>query len=152
METSNAEMAGMYFKRIEGVSLSDQGVDIQMFNIVVILDGSRDVQTVAREEGYDLKDLLQKIFRLQELGLVEAVGGRSTYVGRQVMNQLVNNFSMAVGPIASIMIEDILADMGHTTHNLPGHKFTELIRRVREKITDKDLADEFIDKATALIP
>lgn len=151
MTRSANEAATLIFRRVEGIDFSEHGLSINLFNIIGSLDGQRNIQTIADEDGYDFDDLHRKVSRLHAMGLIESVGRQSRYASRQIMKQLANHLSKSVGPIAGILIEDMAMELGCTSHRMPLPKLGELIRRMAEKISDRKQAEEFIQKAMSLV-
>lgn len=145
------EMARMQFKRIEGLNLSEFGLDFRLFNVATALDGVRDVKTIAKEGSYDLSDLCSMIARLQEMGVVEALQGGKKYISKKLITQLTDQLSISVGPVASVLVDDVAAAMGYRRYNLPTHRLQELIERLGESIGDINRAAAFMQAMDSIV-
>jgi hypothetical protein len=142
------QIAHMRFTRKADIDLSTFNLDIQMWNVVNALDAKRDVKTIAREDGYDLNDLHQKIVQLHQMGLIEDVGSNEGHhVSREAIQQLTHHLSEAMGPIAGILLDDTTTAMGYEPFCVPIHRLNELVERLSDQIQDPQMAAAFKQKA-----
>ncbi len=143
------EIAKMQFKRKAGVDLNALNLDIHMFNVVNALDGDRDVGTIARQDGYELEELHQRVVRLQQLGVVELVNMKGRYLSEKMLNLLSLQLSESVGPISNLLLEDVAAEMGYGRHNIPVHEYKALVERLGDRINDNAQAEIFLQNMAA---
>lgn len=139
------EIANMIFKRVEGKELSVFNNDIQMFNIIMAMDGRRSVGTIARENYYEVEFLSEKVKQLVQmevLELVEEVGGQAA-MNLEVIKYLQAKLTKLIGPIAGKLIKEAAAKMGHDITSFPSGKFNELLDRVSLFIQNRGEAIDF---------
>jgi hemerythrin len=67
--------ADIVFKRVIGANYGHIKRDIRLFNAFFAMDGQRSLKTVAREDNYDLDDLISMVDRIEKMGLLVPVDG-----------------------------------------------------------------------------
>ena len=143
MDKSLQELLEMTFKQSENVNPSDLSLDIKMLNIVLAMDGSRDLKTVAREGGYDPETLAADVQTLIRMGALEVNQVLAGFVEKETLDILSQNLSQAVGPLADILIEDTISDMGCSLYSLPKNKLKQLIDQLAMEIQDTETSQSF---------
>jgi hypothetical protein len=153
MKLSLQELSELTFKRSENVALSDLSLDIKMTNVAWAMDGTRDLATVARQDNYDLQMLAENVQQLIGMGVLQVVPGsrRSTPVASNatvtvnngLFNDLIRRLSNAIGPVAEIIIEETVAEMGYDFASFPGGKFGMLVNRLAQEIQDPKALELF---------
>jgi hypothetical protein len=151
MDKSLQELLEMTFKQSENVNLSDLSLDIKMLNIVLAMDGSRDLKTVARDSGYDPETLAADVQKLMRMGALEVNQVLAGFVEKETLDILSQNLSQAVGPLADILIEDTISDMGYSLYSLPKHKLKQLIDQLAMEIQDTETSESFKNSMAHLI-
>ncbi|MGD9369130.1 MAG: hypothetical protein PVH87_25715 [Desulfobacteraceae bacterium] len=142
MDKSLQELSEMTFKQSENVDISNLSLDIKMLNIFWAMDGSRDLKTVAREEAYDLEELAASVQNLMKIGALEAKVMEG-FVDKETLDILTQNLSQTIGPVADILVEDTISDMGHSLSSLPNHKLEQLVNQLALEIRDKERSESF---------
>ena len=145
---SSKEMADMTFSCDPTTNLSEFSRDLQVFNLLMALDGKRTVRTIAEQDTYELESLCEKIDKLLELQLIVPVGGSLTAISDQKMEVILSALSAFVGPMARALIEECAARMGHHVHQIPGAKINSLIHALSEFIQPQAKAEEFKEQMT----
>lgn len=69
------EVKDIVFRRVEGIDYSIIRNDLKMFNIFLSIDGKRSVETIAKDDSYDLDYLFSAIDKMEKLGLLVAADG-----------------------------------------------------------------------------
>jgi hypothetical protein len=98
---------------------------------------------VASEVGLSLDDARQVMSRLLELGLAESVEAESVAVDQEFLDYLNNQLVNAVGPVASVLMEDVARDLGHELSKFPGNRAAELIVQLSQEIQQEDMKHQF---------
>lgn len=150
MDKSLQELSEMTFKQSENVDISDLSLDIKMLNIFWAMDGSRNLKTVAREEAYDLEELAASVQNLMSMGALEAKAMEG-FVAKETLDILTQNLSQTIGPVADILVEDTISDMGHSLSSLPNHKLEQLVNQLAMEIRDEERSESFKSSMAHLI-
>lgn len=151
MDNSLQELSEMTFKQSEKVNISDLSLDIKMLNIFWAMDGSRDFKTVAREDGYDHEELAAGVQNLMRMGALEAIQVLEGVVDKETLDSLTQNLSQAIGPMAGILVENTISDLGHTLFSFPKHKLGQLVGQLAQEIGDEEGSASFKSSMAHLI-
>ncbi|MCP4747494.1 MAG: hypothetical protein GY874_15330 [Desulfobacteraceae bacterium] len=162
MATLN-DIANMTFKRVPGKDISTSKSNLQIFNILLAMDGTRSVAAIAKEDFYDLAALVNLVSKLVKKGLLEKTHGNTGSFNWDESNILENggddignvnispNFfdgleedlSKMIGPVARILIEDNTTKMGFDTYNFPIGRVPELLEKLAVFIQNQSDAIDF---------
>jgi DNA-binding Lrp family transcriptional regulator len=115
-------------------------LDVDMLSVLLELDGRQNVETIASKLQQPATAVGQVIARLAELRLVEKV---DPVVDPDFLDQLRRQLALAVGPIAEILIEDAILDLGHELGRFPARQAAELVEITATEIKRKDRKAEF---------
>jgi hypothetical protein len=70
---------------------------------------------------------------------------------KDFFDYLVAHLSLAVGPIAQVLIEDEVETLGYELSRFPGHRVAELIDKLAQEIRRDDKKDVFLKMMAAKI-
>lgn len=143
MDLTSGDASGQVFQRITKADLGEFSLDGKMLNILMSLDGKKDLAGVAEEQGMDLDTVQQLMSRLVDLGLAESVETDSSTVDQEFLDYLTNQFLEAVGPIATVLMEDVARELGYELTTLPGNRAAELIIQLSQEIQQEERRNRF---------
>lgn len=128
--------------------------DVQLraedWSVLTQLDGEKTILEIA--DASQLNELFTSkiICRLYELGLIElvavAVAEASPVVDavdEAFMRQIETDLIQAIGPMASIVVDDCAEQMGHTRTTVPKEAVPELVERLANEIPDANRRNRF---------
>jgi hypothetical protein len=84
------------------------------------------------------------IAKFLQNGLVEKVDKETVTLDKDFFDYLVGQLSLAVGPIAQVLIEDEIHKLGHETSRFPGQRVAELVHNLAREIRRKEKKDVFL--------
>lgn len=126
---------------------SRPSADVQLraedWSVLTQLDGEKTVMDIA--EASQLNELFTSkiICRLYELGLIELVSIQMSepqmavdYVEDRFVSMVETELMQAIGPMASIVVDDAAEQMGHSRSAIPMDMVPELIERLANEIPD----------------
>lgn len=70
-----SELENIIFRHVDSVDYAAIKGDLGLFSIFIAIDGRRSVRTIARDDDYELDDLMAKIDQMDKMGLITAVDG-----------------------------------------------------------------------------
>jgi hypothetical protein len=150
MAIASGEIASKVFCKVEGCETGEFSMDRQMLAVLMRIDGQKSLAVLSEETGFNLKQMRDIILRLIKLNLVVPASKKTSLMDDDFLACLKLTFSKAVGPIAQIIIEDTIEDMGYNISQFPVHQAAELIDLLSHEIQrdDKVLAfkQEMIQK------
>ena len=109
-------------------------LDTQMFRVISELDGKKTIGTIAKNMGIDVKTMREVLRRLLDLEVIIPVDGRIPILREEFFGYLTDQLSLAIGPMAELLIEDALATLGYDRIRFPIHRAEELIDLLAQKI------------------
>lgn len=134
MDMSSTQISYMVFKRVTPVNRGTFSLDSQTLSVLMELDGTRSLATVAKELGLNIAAMREAIARLLQLGLIEQTDEAVSKVDDDFMEYLRSELAVATGPIADILIEDAVRDLGYTMAQFPTHRAAELVDALAREI------------------
>jgi hypothetical protein len=109
-------------------------LDAQMFRVISELDGKKTIGTIAKNMGIDVKTMREIIRRLLDLEVIVPADGAIPMLKEDFFGYLTDQLSLAIGPMAELLIEDALATLGYDRNRFPIHRAEELIDLLAQKI------------------
>jgi predicted transcriptional regulator len=124
----------MVFKRVVRQDIAEFPLDHQMLSVFMELDGKAPLGAVARKTGLNMSSMREIIARLMQNGLVEKEDQKILMLDKDFFEYLVTHLSLAVGPIAQVLIEDEVENLGYELSQFPGHRVDELVEKLAQEI------------------
>ena len=134
MDISKSNLFITVFRRSVTDNLGEFSLDGQMLSVLMELDGKQTLGTIAKKTGLSMGAMRKIITRLSELELVEADEDALSVLDKDFINYLNEQLSMAIGPIARVLVEDAISDLGYSPHRFPSHQAAELIDLLAREI------------------
>ncbi len=138
MSSPSRDISKRVFKRVQRDDMGEFSMDSQMLATLIELDGEKTVAEVARNLGVKLDRLKPIIFRLLDLNLIESVEEENGYTGTAFFKDLYTELSLAVGPIAEILIEDAVIDLGQSLDSFSMEHAPELVDMLARQIKKEE--------------
>jgi predicted transcriptional regulator len=134
MDFSSSELSSMVFKRVVRQDIGEIPLDHQMLSVFMEMDGKAPLDTVAQKTGLNMSSMREIIAKLMQNGLVEKVAQEIVMLDKDFFEYLVAHLSLAIGPIAQVLIEDEVENLGYELSRFPGHCVAELIDNLAQEI------------------
>jgi hypothetical protein len=131
--------------------LGDFSLDGKTLLILMELDGKATLGALAAKTGLRMGSIRELIASLLKLGLVEKVEKEIIPVDNDFLRNLLDELALALGPIASVLIEDEIEDLGHEVNNFPSYLVAELVDRLAGEIRREEKKAIFIKNMVNLI-
>jgi hypothetical protein len=145
MDLSSGDISSMIFRRTAANDLGDFSLNRQTLNVYMELNGEATLAEVAEKSGINLGTMRELISDLLSIGLIERVQKNFVVLDGDFFRYLVGQLSLATGPIASVLIEDEIHDLGYEVDQFPGYRVTELIDILAAQIRREDKKAIFIE-------
>lgn len=143
MAMSPADVSAMVFKRLDRSDLGEFSIDSQMLAVLMELDGQHNLGTVAQKKGMSISEIRAVVSKLLKLRLIMPVEEVVKAVDQDFFNHLHSLLSQAVGPIAELLIEETISDLGHSKANFPTNRAAELVELLAREIQREEKAIAF---------
>ena len=143
MDIVGPEKPKVFFRKVERLDSEEICLDADMIRLLIAIDETKEMALIAKEVGMDLTTLNQTLKKLVELRLVEPIKRDSPNLNKRFFIALKMNLSKAVGPMAEILIEDVLTDMELRASAIPKNQAAELISTLSLEVPDEDARIQF---------
>lgn len=143
MDLSSAGISTMVFKRLLREDQGDFLLDQKMLTVFMELDGQKNLGAVASKAGLNMSSMREVISKLLQLKLIEKAEENIHFLDNDFIEYLFGQFSLAVGPIAQVLIEDETQDLGFSVSQFPIQRVAELVDRLSREIRRDEKKTEF---------
>ena len=144
MDLSSGDISGMIFRRCATTDIGDFSLDRRALNVYMLLNGKDTLEKLAESTGNNLGTMRIVISNLVKLGLIEEVRNDVVFLDGDFFRYLLNELSIATGPIAGVLIEDEVQSLGYEVDRFPGHRAGELVERLAAEIMRNERKAAFL--------
>lgn len=134
MDLLSGEFSAMVFKRVVRDDLGNFSLDARMLAVFMELDGKTPIGEVGRRAGLNMSTMREVIPKLLQLKLVAKVEKKGSTLDKDFLDYLFAELSLAVGPIAEVLIEDEIKALGFQLSRFPAHHIAELVNSLARSI------------------
>jgi hypothetical protein len=118
-------------------------LDADMIRLLIAIDENKSLYQIADEVEMEDATLDKNLSKLLEQGLIEPVEKDLPVLDKIFLQALKINLSKTIGPMAVILIEEVVSDMELTAPEIPVHQAAELITALSHEIPDEIKRIEF---------
>jgi len=134
MDISSGNILALVFRRVVKENIGEISLDSSMLRVLMELDGKRNLSEIAKKTKVNMSEIRKVVSKLLQLKLVEPVHVTVPVLDEDFFEYLQAKLSLALGPIAEVIIEDALNDLGHKRSQFPSHRAAELVDLVAREI------------------
>jgi hypothetical protein len=143
MDILSGDISAIVFERVVKHDIGDFSLDSQMLSVVTELDGKKKLGMIAKKTSLNMGTMREVISKLLKLELIEPIEDAVSEVDEFFFVYLKEQLSLAVGPIAEIIIEEEIDDLGHDLLKFPSKRAAELVDLVSREIQREDKKTTF---------
>ena len=143
MDILSGDISGLIFKYITRDSLGKFSLDGQLLSVLAELDGRKSLAMIANTKGLSMEKIRNIIYEMLQLNLIEPVEDAGLMVDKNFFDYLNEQLSLAVGPIAGILIKDTVSSIGCNLTQFPKDMAAKLVSNLTSQIDDKEKRSEF---------
>jgi hypothetical protein len=114
-----------------------------ILRVLYAIDGNATIHDISQKLHIDLESLKKIIQYLHRLGLIEFVQKTSN---ASIIEFLCNEFTNIVGPVADLIVDELIEDMGYTRASFPKDKIFDLVQNVSLECDDGPEKNTFIQR------
>jgi predicted transcriptional regulator len=144
MDFSSSELSAMVFKRVIRQDIGEFPLNHQMLSVFMELDGKAPLGAIARKTGLNMSSIREIIAQLMQNGLVEKEDQKIIMLDKDFFEYLLGQLSLAIGPIAQVLIEDEVENLGYQLSRFPAHRVAELIEKLAREIRREEKKNVFL--------
>jgi hypothetical protein len=127
-------ISSVIIKRVLDSDIGEVSLDSQMLNVLMHIDGARNLGEISQLMKVDMQSLKETLQRLDRLNLIEADVTTVPTLDKGFFDFLAEHLSIAMGPMAEILIEDEIRDLGVDRNKIPSHLAAELVDTLAREI------------------
>ncbi len=129
-------------------SPENKNINADQWNVLALCNGTKTVSEITETLNWDEFKTSKTILQLVQLGLLVRAEGQRTpekkLVGENFFLKVENELKKAVGPVASVIIDDKLKELGSATASFPQDQALPFIEALGEEIPRDLQKKEFI--------
>ena len=143
MSATRSDQVDLYFRKVIRKDSDEISLDADMIRLLIAIDENKSLYQIAEEVDMQATTLKTTLSKLLEQGLIEPVKKDVPYLDRLFLEALRINLSKIIGPMAEILIEDVVADMKLKAVEIPANQAAELINNLSLEIPEEKNRIEF---------
>jgi hypothetical protein len=143
MNGPRSDQVDLYFRKVIRKDSDEISLDADMIRLLIAIDENKSLYQVAEEVDMQATMLKSTLSKLLEQGLIEPVKKDIAYLDHLFLEALRINLSKIIGPMAEILIEDVVEDMNLKASEIPANQAAELINNLSLEIPDEKDRIEF---------
>jgi len=134
MPIPSGDLSSTRYRRVVRNDVGEFSLDGHMLAVFMELDGEKTLREVAHKVGIEPPSVADAVAKLFELRLVESVQEAILPVDGAFLRDLIAEFSLAIGPVAGVVVEDAVMDLGHDLSAFPSNKTAELVELLAQEL------------------
>jgi hypothetical protein len=132
-----------YYRKVIRKDNNEISLDADMIRLLIAIDENKSLYQIADEVEMEDATLNKNLSKLLEQRLIEPVKKDLPVLDKIFLQALKINLSKTIGPMAVILIEEVVSDMELTAPEIPVHQAAELITALSHEIPDEIKRIEF---------
>jgi predicted transcriptional regulator len=141
----------IYFRKVIRTDNEKVSLDADMMRLLIAIDESKSLNQIADEVDMDNTRFRQSLSKLLEQGLIEPVQKGIPVLDESFLELLRINLSKAIGPIAEILIADVMEEMDLDSAGIPVNHAAELITQLSLEVPDAEIQIQFKKSMLAIL-
>ena len=132
-----------YYRKVIRKDNDKVSLDADMIRLLIAIDENKSLYQIADEVEMEASSLKKNLSKLLAQGLIEPVKKDLPVLDKIFLQALKINLSRAIGPMAEILIEEIVSEMELTAPEITLPQAAELIAILSHEIPDEKKRIEF---------
>ncbi len=137
MEVPSKTGAGVYYRKRIRKDLPSVSLNADMIRLLLVIDERKSLYQISAEAQMDAATFKRTMGSLLEQGLIEPVQRETLPLDHTFLHVMRLNLSRVIGPMAEILIDDVVAEMGLNSARIPADQAAEIINRLAREIPDE---------------
>jgi len=143
MDISSGNILALVFRRVVREDIGEFSLDSNMLRVLMELDGKQSLSEIAKKINVDMSAIRKVMSKLLQLKLAKSVQVTVSMLDEDFFEYLQAQLSLALGPIAEVLIEDAVNDLGHKRTRFPSSRAAELVDFVAREIQREEKMGQF---------
>ena len=133
----------IYYRKVIRADNDKVSLDADMIRLLIAIDESKSLYQIDDEMDLDHSTFRQALSRLLDQGLIEPVQKDISVLDESFLESLRINLSKAIGPMAEILIADVIEEMELDSARIPVNQAAEMITQLSLEVPDEENQIQF---------
>jgi hypothetical protein len=129
-------------------SPENKNINADQWNVLALCNGTKTISEIAESLSWDEFKTSKIIFQLVQLALLEKVEDQKPInkkpVSEEFFPTVETELKKVIGPLAPLIIDDILSDVGETKDSLCQDQALSFVEKLGEEISNDSKKKEFL--------
>ena len=141
----------IYYRKVIRTDNEKVSLDADTIRLLIAIDESKSLNQIADEVDLDNTSFRQALTKLLEQGLIEPVPKGVPALDESFLESLRIYLSRAIGPMAEILIADVMEQMDLDSAGIPVNQAAELITQLSLEVPDGETQIQFKKSMLAIL-
>ncbi len=151
MDNSWTGRSDAYYRKVIRKDNDAVSLDADMIRLLIAIDEKKNLYQIAEEVDMGTATFKKALSKLLGQGLIEPVQKDIPVLDHAFIKTLQINLSLAIGPMAEILIEDMAEEMEIDPEAIPVHQAAELIAHLSLEVPDEENRMQFKKAMLAIL-
>ena len=151
MDTGWTGRSDIYYRKVIRADNKEVSLDADMIRLLIAIDESKSLYQIADEMDMDNITFRGTLSKLLDQGLIEPVQKDIKVMGVSFLESLQINLSKAIGPMAEILIAEVMEEMELDPDAIPVNRAAEMITQLSLEVADKENIIQFKKSMLAIL-
>jgi len=151
MDTGWTGRSDIYYRKVIRADNEEVSLDADMIRLLIAIDESKSLYQIADEMDMDNITFRGTLSKLLDQGLIEPVQKDIKVMGVSFLESLQINLSKAIGPMAEILIAEVMEEMELDPDAIPVNRAAEMITQLSLEVADKENIIQFKKSMLAIL-
>lgn len=140
-----------YYRKVIRSDNDEISLDADMIRLLLAIDESKSLTQIAEEVDMSRTTFKNALSRLLKQGLIEPVQKDFPVLDKSFLEVLRINLSKAIGPMAEILIADVVDEMDLDAAAIPVNLAAELITQISLEVPEEESQIQFKKSMLAIL-
>ena len=141
----------IYYRKVIRADNEEVSLDADMIRLLIAIDESKSLYQIADEMDLDNTTLRRALSKLLDQGLIEPVQKDIKEMDDSFLESLQINLSKAIGPMAEILIAEVMEEMELDPDGIPVNHAAEMITQLSLEVPDREYQIQFKKSMRAIL-
>ena len=151
MDTGWTGRSDIHYRKVIRADSKEVSLDADMIRLLIAIDESKNLYQIADEMDMDNTTFRGTLSKLLDQGLIEPVQEDIKVLGDSFLESLQINLSKAIGPMAEILIAEVMEEMELDPDAIPVNRAAEMITQLSLEVPDREHQTQFKKSMLAIL-
>lgn len=139
----SGNISNLVFKKKIKSDIGEFSLDSQMLKVLMSIDGKKTIDNIEKQLNINSLTIKETLLKLSKLQLIEIDITSIATLDDDFYDYLLEQLVIAIGPMAEIIIDDVIKDYNIDKVSIPVYKAPEIIELIADSISRNDKKIKF---------